>query len=187
MIMEAIYLENSGNLLKYFVCCIGDDDDNYHFKEIKEIARGAFSSSEFAVHFFFDDVLTTVKEKAFKDCEDLKFFCCGEADEDKATGNIKGVDIYEATEFYIETSAFSGCEKLHTVIFPKCKGLLAIEKNAFEECSSLRTVVALATNIKFTENPFKDCPKDLLTFVCYEKYEVEQFARENGYKYIYVQ
>ena len=126
--MKTIYVENSGNVLKYFVCCIGDDDDNYHFKEIKEIARGAFSSSEFADQFFFDGALTTIKEKAFKDCEDLKVFCCGEADKDKATGNIKGVELYSNSKFYIETSAFSGCEKLHTVIFPKCKGLLTIEK-----------------------------------------------------------
>ena len=63
---------------------------------------------------------------------------------------------------------------------------IELAKQAFEECSSLRTVVALAKNIKFTEIPFKDSPKDLLTFVCYEKSEVEQFARENGYRYVNV-
>ena len=184
--MKTIYVENSKNILEHFVCAIGEDDDNCHFKGMSEISGCAFCSSEGVDHFFFDDSLTTVKKNALKDCEDLKVFCCGEADKDKATGNIKGVELYSNSKFYIETSAFSGCEKLHTVIFPKCKGLLTIEKNAFEECSSLRTVVALATNIKFTENPFKDCPKDLLTFVCYEKSEVEQFARENGYRYVNV-
>ena len=85
--------------------------------------------------------------------------------------------------FIIQTSAFSGCEKLHTVVFPKCSKL-TIEKSAFANCSSLRTVIAFVEDISFTENPFEDCLKEL-TFVCSKDSEIERFARENGYGIIY--
>ena len=85
--------------------------------------------------------------------------------------------------FIIQTSAFSGCENLHTVVFPKCSKL-TIEKSAFANCSSLRTVVAFVEDISFTENPFEDCLKEL-TFVCSKDSEIERFARENGYGIIY--
>lgn len=85
--------------------------------------------------------------------------------------------------FIIQTSAFSGCESLHTVVFPKCSKL-TIEKSAFANCSSLRTVVAFVEDISFTENPFEECPKELI-FVCSKDSEIERFARENGYGIIY--
>ena len=85
--------------------------------------------------------------------------------------------------FIIQTSAFSGCKKLHTVVFPKCSKL-TIEKSAFANCSSLRTVVAFVDEISFTENPFEECPKELI-FVCSKDSEIERFARENGYGIIY--
>ena len=85
--------------------------------------------------------------------------------------------------FIIQTSAFSGCKNLHTVVFPKCSKL-TIEKSAFANCSSLRTVVAFVDEISFTENPFEECPKELI-FVCSKDSEIERFARENGYGIIY--
>ena len=85
--------------------------------------------------------------------------------------------------FIIQTSAFSGCKNLHTVVFPKCSKL-TIEKSAFANCSSLRTVVAFIEDVSFTENPFEDCLKEL-TFVCSKDSEIERFARENGYGIIY--
>lgn len=184
--MEKIYVENPKNVLECFVCAIGDDDDNCHFKGVKEIAAGAFCTSEGVKQFFFDDSLTAVKKNAFKNCEELKLFCCGDVKKSKNIEELKGVELYKTKQFSIETTAFSGCEELNAVVLPKC-GELIIEKNAFEGCSSLRAVVALAEKIKITENPFKDCPKDSLTFVCYKNSDVERFARENGYRYVNVQ
>lgn len=86
-------------------------------------------------------------------------------------------------EFVVQSFAFSDCENLHTIVFPKCSKLI-IEKSAFENCSSLRTVVAFTDKISFTENPFEDCSKEL-TFVCSKDSEIERFARENGYGIIY--
>lgn len=87
-------------------------------------------------------------------------------------------------EFVVQSFAFSDCENLHTVVFPICSKL-TIEKSAFKNCSSLRTIVAFAEAISFTENPFEDCPKEL-TFVCEtENTQIARFASENGYRGIY--
>ena len=104
------------------------------------------------------------------------------------------LDIGEAklkvSTFIIETSAFTKCKNLHTVILPDCKKLV-IEKDAFDGCSSLRTVVCFAEEIDFTGNPFESCP-ETLTFVGNKEEnkdenktsELERFARENGYRFI---
>lgn len=192
--MKKIYLEDSNKLLKRFVCGINekeeDDDDcaTLVFTSVSVISEKSFVSSD-VNQIVFENALTTIKMEAFKDSEDLEIFCCGKVGGDtkieNAAGTIKGVEIYDAqSDFAIETSAFAGCDSLHTVILPKCK-TLKIEKNVFLECSSLRTVVALPEEIEFTENPFRDCPKDL-TFVCKSNSYVERFARENGYGYINV-
>ena len=100
----------------------------------------------------------------------------------KHAGNQTDV-VLKKSDFNVQTNAFSGCENLHTIVFPKCSKLV-IEKSAFENCSSLRTVVAFVDEISFTENPFEECPKELI-FVCSKDSEIERFARENGYGIIY--
>ena len=106
-------------------------------------------------------------------------------EEDKnSEQSIKTKDSLE-NGFTVQTSAFVNCENLHTVVFPKC-GTLKIEKKAFSGCESLRTVVAFSENIDFTENPFEGCPRELV-FVCSKDSAVERFARENGYRSVYVQ
>ncbi len=199
--MKAVYLEDSTKGLKHFICGIKEGDDCYSFYGMETIFEKAFLSSDIR-QVLFEDTLATVKKEAFKDCEELKIFCCGkigveaklekgkktnpDEQDEKIKGLeeslIKGLRIYDvSSDFVVETSAFAGCDKLQTVILPQCK-TLKIEKNAFAGCSSLRTVIALANKIEFTENPFSDCPKDL-TFVCKSKFDVERFARENGYRY----
>ncbi len=191
--MKSIYLEDSSKGLKRYICGVKEGDGCYSFCGVKTIFEKAFASSD-VEQVIFEDELATIKKEAFKDCEDLENFCCGKVDgdnetEQKRTGLIKGIEVYdikstEKTEFVIEASAFSGCDKLHTVILPQC-ATLTIEKNAFSGCSSLRTVVAFAGKIDFTENPFSDCPKGL-TFLCKSGTDIERFARENGYRYINV-
>ena len=202
--MKAIYLEDSSKRLKHFICGINDDDDCYSFYGLETISEKAFASSDIK-QSFFEDALSFIKKESFKDCEELRIFCCGKiggdtklekGKESKSDGedekskilegaSIKGIRIYEvSSDFVVETSAFAGCDKLHTVILPQCE-TLKIEKNAFAGCSFLRTVAVLARKIEFTENPFSDCPKDL-TFVCKPGSDVERFARENGYRYVNV-
>lgn len=105
-----------------------------------------------------------------------------EADNNKKNAGNQTDVVLKKYDFNVQTAAFSGCESLHTVVFPKCSKLI-IEKSSFENCSSLRTIVAFADKISFTENPFEECPKEL-TFVCSKDSEIERFARENGYRFV---
>ena len=193
--MEAAYVyADSGKTLRHFICGMaeGDDTDSgeYSFTGIETIAENAFYAPWNVKRVFFDAALATVKKEAFKDAGELEVFCCGKLLQNNSEDSIQNLEVNDMAKnssqaFSVETAAFSGCTALHTVIFPKC-GTLKIEKNAFAGCYVLRTVVALADEIKWTENPFKDCPQELV-FVCYEHSGVEQFARENGYRYVYVQ
>ncbi len=213
--MKAVYVEETEKTLKHFVCGLKKDEDSceeYEFKEITTIAGKAFYAPWNVKKVFFDENLTTIKKEAFKDCRELEVFCCGNKKIIKPEENIKLNELFatansvdkkksangsalqnpvsednQKSEFIIEASAFVNCENLHTVVFPKCK-ILRIEKNAFSGCDSLRTVVAVTDEngtIDFTENPFKDCPKELV-FVCSKNSAVERFARENGYRSINV-
>ena len=196
--MKAVYVEEVEKTLKYFIFGLKQDEDEYeeyHFKGIKTIAEKAFCSPWNVKRVFFDECLTTIKKEAFKDCSELEVFCCGNLNLENISENIKLNAIFESEgenttektapdDFTVETSAFARCESLHTVIFPKCN-TLKIEKNAFSGCESLWTVVAFSKNIDFTENPFEDCPKELV-FVCPKDSAIERFARENGYRYVNV-
>lgn len=191
--MNAIYVEKTEKSLKYFITGLDVPKDNdyntkscgeYLFQDINTIDEKAFFLANDVKKIFFDENLMSIKKEAFKNCSSLEIFCCGS---DGDYNNLRGIKISELAEnvnFSIETSAFVGCENLNTVILPKCH-VLKIEKNAFSCCTSLRTVVALSDEIKFTENPFEDCPKELV-FICTEGSAVEQFARENGYRSVNV-
>ena len=194
--MKAVYVEENEKILKYFVFGLKQNEDEceeYRFEGIKTIAERAFYSPCNVKRMFFDETLTTIKKEAFKDCDELKIFCCGSEGDFNLLKGINPNELLDSEKksentFSVETSAFANCESLHTVIFPKCK-TLKIEKNAFSGCSSLRTVVAVTGKegkIDFTGNPFEDCPKELV-FVCSKNSAVERFARENGYRYVYVQ
>lgn len=183
--IEGIYVKDKNKELKYFVSI---KDEKVNFSGIKRIKNEAFRDSNIGESVFFDKELETIEDGAFKNCEDLKLFSCIE---EKTENNsetkepyIEGIKIFQSNSdiFEIQSSAFEGCSRLDTVIFPKCKKLV-IEKDAFSGCESLRTVVALCDDIEFTENPFEDCP-DYLTFICFKDSRVEKFARENDYRSI---
>lgn len=88
-------------------------------------------------------------------------------------------------DYVIQANVFKGYGKLTTLALPKAKGTLTIEKDAFRDCGALRTAVALCDKIDFTGNPFADAPEHL-TFVCKKDSCVARFARENGYRSVYV-
>lgn len=131
-----------------------------------------------------NELLVSVKDTELQDSE--KGESLGTDSEAQPSDSEQNQEIREKseTEFSVQTSAFVNCEDLHTVIFPKCDKL-KIEKKAFAGCSSLRTVVADVKDIDFTENPFEGCPRELV-FVCSKDSAVERFARENGYRSVYV-
>ena len=183
--MKAVYVEEVEKTLKYFVFGLKQNEneyEEYHFEQVTTIAERAFSSPWNVKRVFFDEKLSTIRREAFKDCKELEVFCCGSEGDFNLLKGIKTNELSSENGFDVQTSAFADCENLHTVIFPKCS-TLKIEKNAFSGCGSLRTVVCLSDSIDFTENPFEDCPKELV-FVCSKNSAVERFARENGYRYI---
>ena len=193
--MKAVYVEENG-ILKYFIFGINEtndeiDSEEYRFEGIKIIKNNAFQNPRNVKRVFFDKNLKTIEKEAFKDCSDLEVFCCGEYS-GQGTKSIKNLKINELQKeenlldaFTVQAFAFAGCEELHTVVFPRCSKL-TVEKSAFSGCEKLRTVIALCDKISFTENPFKDCPKELV-FVCTKDSATERFARENGYRVVNVQ
>ena len=81
----------------------------------------------------------------------------------------------------IQNSAFKGCDKLETVIFPNNKCI--IEKDAFAHCKSLRTVVLLGSGTEIYDDPFIGC-KDL-TIICKKgDNELCAFARAHSFRII---
>lgn len=198
--MKPIYIKENKDL-KYFLFGMNeketDVNEEIHISGIENLKNNSFSKNLYVKRIFFDDKLKKIEKEAFNGCEVLEIFgCCISENQQKSEivnlkVNESKKEVKEGKEiksmeddFTIQTLAFSGCENLRTVIFPKCSKLI-IEKSAFENCYSLRTVVAVADEISFTENPFEDCPKEL-TFVCKENSKVERFARENEYRIIYV-
>lgn len=203
--MRALYVEkttnelNCTNELSYFVFTWEDEDEDkeLEFKNVNSIASKAFQNVSILKRVFFKENLNRIGKEAFKDCVDLDvFYCEKEAflketakkniyvinHEKKNDGGQNKEEKKIISNFTIESLAFSDCKKLHTVVLPE-RQTLVIEKDAFDGCSSLRTVVCFAEEIDFTENPFESCP-ETLTFVGKKGSQLERFARENGYRFI---
>lgn len=194
MFMNAVYVKEN-NELKYFIMGINSEinDDEYNINDIDTVNKFSFRYPWNVKRIFFDGALKKIETESFKGADELEVFCCGKFSKGQNTvienlninESIKGVrDKNESDEFIVQSYAFSGCENLHTVIFPISRKLI-IEKSSFENCSSLRTVVIFAKEISITGNPFENSPEEL-TFICYKDSEVERFARENGYRYVNV-
>lgn len=193
--MNAIYIKEN-NALKYFLFAMNTNKENNeecYFSDIETIKSDAFKNVKNLERIYFNEKLQKVDKNAFKDNISLEvFFCCNiEKFKESNNENLELTDIIadktagkKKKNFTVEAFSFSGCENLSTVVFPKCSEL-TIEKFAFENCSSLKTVVVLSNKISFTENPFVDCPSDLV-FICKKDSTVERFARENGYGIVYV-
>ena len=190
--MNAIYIKEN-NELKYFLFAINTNNEECYFSDIETIKSDAFKNVKNLERIYFNEKLQKVEKNAFKDNISLEVFCCCNVEKCKENNNDNlelNYIIADKTagkkkkNFTVEAFSFSGCENLSTVVFPKCSEL-TIEKFAFENCSSLRTIVVLAEEISFTDNPFVDCPSDLV-FICKKDSTVERFARENGYGIVYV-
>ena len=99
---------------------------------------------------------------------------------------IKNLKLASTSSAYdIQANAFKDCAKLATLVLPQVSSTLTIEKDAFSGCGALRTVVAICDKVDFTANPFADSSEHL-TFICKENSDVARFARENGYRSVYV-
>lgn len=185
--MKDIYIENEKNMA-YFIGSFKADD----FAEIDNtatISESAFAHSD-AEKILFKNCSPNIGEKAFEGCKLLTTVIFSEVEKDETFEKsvLKNVKLASATgNFTIQANAFKDCAKLATLVLPKVddKHKLVIEKDAFCSCGALRTVVAICDKADFTDNPFTDSPKHL-TFICKENSDVARFARENGYRSVYV-
>lgn len=185
--MKSIYIEKNGNIT-YFIGSFKADD----FAKIDgnaSIAKSAFAHSD-VEKILFKNCSTNIGEKAFEGCGELTTVIFGELEKDETIEKsvLKNVTLASASDDYtIQANAFKDCAKLTTLVLPKVtSGNLTIEKDAFCGCGALRTVVAICDDkVDFTGNPFADSPKHL-TFICKENSDVARFARENGYRSVYV-
>ena len=185
--MKSIYLEKN-NSMDYFIGSFKADD----FAEIDgtaAIAKSAFAHSD-VEKILFKGCPKNIGEKAFEGCESLTTVIFGELGKDEAIEQsvLKNLTLASTTgDFTIQANAFKDCAKLATLVLPKLddKHKLVIEKDAFCGCRALRTVVAICDKADFTGNPFANSPEHL-TFVCKENSEMARFARENGYRSVYV-
>lgn len=197
--MKAVYIKEN-NELKYFLFAMNTNIEKIeecYFSDIETIKSDAFKNVKNLERIYFNEKLQKIEKNAFKDNISLEVFSCCNIEKFKESNNenLELNDIIadktadktadeQKKNFAVEAFSFSGCENLNTVVFPKCSKI-TIEKFAFENCSSLRTIVVLAEEISFTDNPFEDCPSDLV-FICNKDSTVERFARENGYGIVYV-
>lgn len=193
--MSEIY-KTKDDTIEYFICQF-IENEGVLFSSGTEIKEKGFSCSSIS-SINIKSALTKIEKSAFENCNELLNFVCGDITKvnNENELNLKGIDITTIeSDFIIQKDAFKNCSKLETVILPEIKKAesknmdekkkLIIEKDAFFGCESLRTVVALCDEIDFTGNPFADC-SDYLTFICFKDSKVEKFARENGYRSIYV-
>lgn len=200
--MTGIYLEKNNNM-KFFIGSL-DEKALVEIDEIDEI-DGITAISEFALansdaeNILLKGQFSSIRESAFENCDKLKTVIFGELGEDEVfkvkkgneeieTSILRNVKLASAAGIpTIQTNAFKGCSQLTTLILPKVSDnkTLTIEKDAFSGCEKLRTVVAICGNADFTGNPFSGCPAHL-TFVCENGSDVARFARENGYRSVYV-
>lgn len=157
---------------------------------VNSIAKSAFAHSD-VKKILFKGCYKEIGEKAFEGCEELDTVIFGELGKDEVIKNatLKNLTIAPTDNNYtIQVNAFKGCGKLTTLVLPSPKdgnSKLVIEKDAFFGCGALRTVVAIYGEIDVTGNPFADSPEHL-TFVCKKDSGVARFARENGYRSVYV-
>ena len=185
--MGNVYLEKN-NCMEHF---IGSFDEDWFvvIDNSTSIAESAFAHSD-VEQILFKDCTPDIGEKMFEGCGSLATVIFGELETDETIeqSTLKNLTLASADgDFTIQVNAFNGCESLTTLVLPKVDDnhKLVIEKDAFCGCWSLRTVVALCDTIDFTENPFAN-EAEHLTFICKENSGVARFARENGYRSVYV-
>ena len=182
--MKGIYLEKN-NSMEHFISNFNADE----FTEIDSnaaIAKYAFAHSDVG-KILFKGCPSSIGESAFEGCGDLITVIFSKLETDE-TSSLKNLTPASADgDFTIQVNAFNGCGSLTTLVLPKVDDnhKLVIENDAFCACGALRTVVALCDTIDFTGNPFAE-EAEHLTFICKENSGVARFARENGYRSVYV-
>lgn len=172
-----------------------DKNSIVYFDNILCIGEYACSNDNNIKNIVLDEKLECIERNAFDNCENLEMVYFEKNSHVNFTDK-SDVKIFTAitsnndTEnspsntLTIQFEAFKDCKNLTSVILPENKDII-IEKNAFAGCELLRTVVATGDEINFCDNLFLDCPS-YLTIICKKNSKIARYARENGFRSIYV-
>ena len=177
--------------LVHYICRLPKEDECIILGTQSVIVKEAFKNS--TVENILLSKAEIIEQSAFENCKELKFVAWGK---DNALTETKQVLFYPNENYIfgfetisvegvekvlIQNSAFKGCDKLETVIFPKNKCI--IEKDAFAHCKALRTVVLPGGTTEIYDDPFIGC-KDL-TIVCKKgDNKLCAFARAHNFRII---
>lgn len=180
--MKGIYFENDGDMAYYIGSFKEDDEKFLEIEDIKQnIAKSAFAHSD-VEYVLFKNCSPNIGEKTFEGCESLATVIFGELEKDKT------FEKHALKNLTPTTPSGNNFTSLTTLVLPKLSDehTLIIEKDAFCGCDAMRMVVALCGEIDFTENPFA-LGAENLTFICKKDSAVVRFARESGYRSMYVE
>ena len=152
--------------------------------EEQTISKKRFKNENNLDYIKLSEKIDFIEEKAFENCENLKFISCLE-DNKLEENKIELIGKIEDKKIVIQKEAFYNCINLETVIFPACNHLV-IEKNAFENCQTLRTLILDFDDSGYLDiHPlaFSGCSK-LVIITKSEK--ILTYCRNNGVEYLYV-
>ena len=125
---HAYYLTGQGNLRSLI-----SEDDKYNVERLVLVGK------------LTDDDRNFIREMAFNRYENGQ----------KIPGALKYLDMSELVDTVIESSAFSNCESLETVILPNnCKEL---GTEAFAYCSNLSSLIVPASTVKLNWGALRAC------------------------------
>lgn len=193
--------------LVHFICRLPKIEDCIDVSTYTVIAKESFKNS--TIENVLLGKTFKIEQSAFENCKELGFVAWGKdkalnnnsqvlftlnenyikgfagvevTSEDKLNKSYddKG-EVNNKPSILIQNSAFKGCDKLETIIFPTNKCI--IEKDAFAHCKSLRTVVLLGGDTEIYDDPFIGC-KDLTIICKKDDYKLCAFARTHSFRVI---
>ena len=137
---------------------------------VTNICEGAFEGLYIQGNIVIPKTVEKIGKGAFKGIQ-------LESTDEEASYGIENVTI--EGNIQIEESAFENSPKLGSV---SIAGNATIAKNAFKNCNNLKEVRILGNTNNIDKEAFSGCDKDQLVIYCIENSDVQQYAKENGFK-----
>ncbi|MDE7084024.1 MAG: leucine-rich repeat protein, partial [Clostridia bacterium] len=116
-------------------------------RTINQIGDEAFRNVKNVEVIIIPKHVTTIGERAFEGCENLKAICFVQLEEQ---------EIADSSLTLISKNAFSGCNKLEVVDLTNCK-IFTVDRNAFAGCTALKKVVKMTAIGTVYSGAFSGC------------------------------